>query len=133
MSQQNIELTRVLYALWNSGDRPDPAEYCDPGVELESPFSSVLGEPYRGHAGVAQWMRDVDEQFSQWRVQVDDLQAVGDSVIALGSVHATGRASGIEFDRPMAWVSAFGEDRRVTRLRIYLDIEEALRDVGLAG
>lgn len=132
MSQQNIELTRVLYARWNSGDRPDPAEYCDPAVELESPFSSVLGEPYRGHAGVAQWMRDVDEQFSEWRVNVEDLRAVEDTVIAIGSVQARGRASGISFDRPMAWVSVFSEGHRVKRLRIYLDVEEALRDAGLA-
>jgi ketosteroid isomerase-like protein len=132
MSQQNIDLTRALYARWNSGDRPDPAEYCDPAVELDSPFSSVVGEPYRGHAGVEQWMRDVDEQFSQWRVQVDDIHAVGDSVVAIGSVHGRGRASGINFDRPMAWVSVFGEDHQVRRLRIYVDVEEALRDAGLA-
>jgi ketosteroid isomerase-like protein len=132
MSQQNVDLTRALYARWNSGERPDPAEYCDPAVELDSPFSSVTGEPYRGHAGVEQWMRDVDEQFSQWRVRVDDIRAVGDTVIAIGSVQARGRASGIDFDRPMAWVSAFGDQHRVTRLRIYIDVEQALRDVGLA-
>lgn len=133
MSQQNIELTRVLYAAWNNGERPDAAEYCDPDVELESPFSSVVGEPYRGHAGVKQWMRDVDEQFSQWRVQVDDMRAVGDAVISIGTVHGRGRASGIEFERPMAWVSVFGEDHRVRRLRIYVDVEQALEDLGLAG
>jgi ketosteroid isomerase-like protein len=131
MSQQNIDLTRALYARWNSGDRPDPAEYCDPAVELNSPFASVVGEPYRGHPGVEQWMRDVDEQFSEWRVRVDDIQAVGDAVIAIGSVQARGRASGIDFDRPMAWVSVFGQDHQVRHLRIYVDVEEALRDVGL--
>jgi ketosteroid isomerase-like protein len=103
MSRENIDVSHALYARWNSGERPDPAEYSDPAVELDSPFSSVVGEPYRGHAGVEQWMRDVDEQFSEWRVQVDDIQAVGDAVIAIGSVHGRGRASSINFDRPMAW------------------------------
>jgi ketosteroid isomerase-like protein len=133
MSQRNIELTRALYERWNSGDRPDPAEYCDPAVELDSPFSSVVGEPYRGVAGVQEWMRDVDEQFSEWHVNVDDMRAVGDTVISIGSVQARGRASGISFDRPMAWVSVFSEGHRVKRLRIYLDIEEALGDVGPPG
>jgi ketosteroid isomerase-like protein len=133
MSQQNIEITRALYGRWNSGDRPDPAKYCDAAVELESPFSSVVGEPYRGVGGVEEWMRDVDEQFSEWKVGVDDMRAVGDTVISIGSVQARGRASGISFDRPMAWVSVFGEDHRIMRLRIYVDIDEALRDVGLAG
>jgi hypothetical protein len=52
-------------------------------------------------------------------------------VISIGSVHGRGRASGIIFELPMAWVSDFGEDRRITRVRIYVDVSEALRDVGL--
>lgn len=92
-SQQNIDITRPLYASWNSGDRLDPAEYGDPAVELESPFSSVVGVPYSGYAEMEQWMRDVDEQFAEWRVHVDDMRAVADSVISIGSVHGRGRAS----------------------------------------
>lgn len=38
MSQQNIELARALHARWNSGERPDPGEYCDPAIELDSPW-----------------------------------------------------------------------------------------------
>jgi ketosteroid isomerase-like protein len=132
MSQKNVEIVRALYARWNAGDRSDPAEYCDPEVELESPFSSVVGEPYRGYAGMRQWIRDVDEQFSEWRVDIDDTRALGDTVVAVGSVHGQGRASRIEVDLPMAWVTEFGADHRVRRARIYLDVDVALKAVGLA-
>ncbi len=131
MSQKNIDVTRAIYARWNSGDRTDPTEYCDPAVELESPFSSVVGVPYCGYAGIEQWMRDVDEQFSEWRIDIEDMRAVGDAVITIGSVHGCGRASGIVFDRPMAWVGDFGEDNRLTRVRIYTDVKQALTDVEL--
>jgi ketosteroid isomerase-like protein len=132
MSQRNVEMTHALYERWNSGDRTDPADYCDPAVELESPFSSVNGEPYRGHEGVRQWMRDVDEQFSRWEVLVDDMRAVDDAVIAVGTVHARGRASGIDVDLPMAWVVDFGGDGRMTRARIFHDLEAALEAAGAA-
>jgi hypothetical protein len=52
MSQRNLEAVRALLAGWNA-------------VELESPFSSVVGEPYRGYAGIEQWMHDLDEQFAE--------------------------------------------------------------------
>jgi ketosteroid isomerase-like protein len=133
VSQRNVEITRALYEQWNAGDRRDPAEYCDPDVELESPFSSVAGEPYRGYAGMNQWIRDVDEQFSEWRVQVDDVRAVGDAVMAIGSVHGRGRASGIDVHLPMAWLTDFGADHRITRVRIYLEVAAARAAVGLVG
>jgi ketosteroid isomerase-like protein len=133
MSQANVKIVHALFEGWNAGDRSDPAEYCDPAVELESPFSSVVGEPYRGYAGMKQWVRDVDEQFSEWQVRLDDVRAVGDAVIAVGSVHGKGRASRIDVDLPMAWVADFGADHRVTRARIRLDVDAALKAVGLAG
>ena len=51
MSQKKGAVARELNRLWNEGVRSVPTEYLDPAVELESPFSSVSGEPYRGHAG----------------------------------------------------------------------------------
>jgi hypothetical protein len=64
MSQENVEIVRALVDHWNMGVRSALTEYLDPAVELESPLSSVSGTPYRGHAGIEQWTRDLDEQFS---------------------------------------------------------------------
>ncbi|HME02975.1 MAG TPA: nuclear transport factor 2 family protein [Solirubrobacteraceae bacterium] len=133
MSPANVEIVRSMVERWNAGERglDVVAEYCDPTIEFESPFSSVVGEPYRGHAGVEQWTRDIDEQFAEWRLSLDDVREIGDAVIAIGGVHGRGRASGVVFEFPSASVAYFGTDRRITRLRIYLDVSEALEAVGL--
>jgi ketosteroid isomerase-like protein len=131
MSRTNAEAILEITERWNAGDRTHIAEYCDRAVELESPLSSVSGELYRGHAGMEQWMRDLDEQFSEWQVRLDDVREVGTRVIAVGSVHARGRNSGVEFDLPSALVAEFGTDHRITRARIYADVNAAREAVGL--
>jgi hypothetical protein len=54
VSQNRVDLVREMFGLWNAGDRDFSVlpEYVDPVIELESPFSSVVGEPYRGYAGI---------------------------------------------------------------------------------
>jgi ketosteroid isomerase-like protein len=131
MSQENVEMVRAVVEHWNAGNRTVPSELLAPDFELETPFSSVSGTPYRGYAGIEEWLRDLDEQFSEWQNQIDDIREVGDSVIATGSVRVRGRVSGFEIDQPAAWVGHFGADRRLTRARIYLDHNEALKAVGL--
>jgi ketosteroid isomerase-like protein len=132
MSQENVEIVRALVDHWNAGVRSVVTEYFDPAVELESPFSSVSGEPYRGHAGIEQWVRDVDEQFAEWQIDLDDVREVGNIVIAIASIQGRGRASGIAFQFSPAIVACFGSDDRITRARIYLDVNEALEAVGLS-
>jgi ketosteroid isomerase-like protein len=132
MPEENVEVVRALAEHWNAGDRRVLAEYFDPAVELESPLSSVSGTPYRGHAGIEDWTRDLDEQFSVWRVRIDDVHQVGNTVIAVGRVHGRGRGSGIEFDQASAVVAAFGPDHRITRARIYADVDAAFEAVGLS-
>jgi len=131
MSRGHVETVRRLFERWNAGDHSIPQEDLDPAVELESPLSSVRGEPYRGHAGIEEWMRDLDEHFVEWRLRVDDVREVGNAVIAIGGVRLRGRASDVAFDQPTAWVLDFGTDRRITRARIYLDADAALKAVGL--
>ena len=53
-------------------------------------------------------------------------------MIAIGSVHARGRSSGIEFDLPYALVADFGSDHRIKRVRIRTDVNAALEDAGLS-
>jgi SnoaL-like domain len=133
MSQKHVEVVRALGESWNAGDRSASAiaEYCDPALELNSPLSSVVGDAYRGYTGMGRWMADIDEQFSEWRISLDDVREVGSQVIAIGTVHARGRASGIALQFQSATVFHFGSDDRVMRIRIYPDVNEALEAVGL--
>jgi ketosteroid isomerase-like protein len=131
MSQENVDAVRTVIEHFNAGDRTVPQELLAPDFELETPFSSVSGTPYRGYSGIQEWLRDLDEQFSEWQNRLDDVREVGDKVIATGSVHVRGRVSGLEVDQPAAWVGHFGSDHRLTRAHIYLDGAEALEAVGL--
>jgi ketosteroid isomerase-like protein len=133
VSQENVEIVRRIFEGGNAGlSMMSFARYLDPAVELESPLSSLVGEPYRGYAGLEQWRRDVDEQFAEWHMSLDDLREVDNQVIAIGTVNGRGRASGIALEFRSAMVVQFGSDRRITRARIYPDVNEALKAVGLA-
>jgi len=132
MSQANVEIVRALFEGGNAGlSFGSFARYFDPAIELESPLSSVVGQPYRGYAGMEQWRRDLDEQFVEWRMSLDAVREVGNQVIAVGSVSGRGHASGIALQFPSAVVFDFGSDHRITRAHIYPDVNEALEAVGL--
>jgi SnoaL-like protein len=133
VSQGRVETVRALFERWNAGDHGSEAiaEFFDPAIELESPFSSVRGEPYRGYAGIEQWTRDVGEQFAEWSISHDDVREMGDRVLTVGTVDARGSASDVTLHFPYAGVVHFGRDHRVARVRIYLDVHEALKAVGL--
>ncbi len=131
----HAEIVRELAARWNAGDRDVTAmsAYFDPAFELESPLSSVVGEPYRGYAGLERWMNDLDEQFAEWAINLEDVRCVGTQVIAIGTVNARGRASEIALRFTSATVSHFGSDHRVSRMHIYQNVDEAREAVGLEG
>ena len=125
MAQPPAEAALALVERWNRGERSAPAELVDPAVELQSPFSSVAGEPYRGYDGIERWARDVDDQFSQWRMEVDDVSTHDGRALVLGTVHARGRGSDIELSQAAATVVDFAADGRVKRLRFYVDVDAA--------
>jgi ketosteroid isomerase-like protein len=132
MSADRVEIVRALFERWNAGDRGVEIilEYFARAIELESPFSSVVGEPYRGYAGMERWVSDLDEQFTLWSISPHQVREIGNRVIALTTIQARGRASDIPLQFPSAGVLDFAGDDRITRIRIYLDVDEALKAVG---
>ncbi len=134
MSQENVEVVRTLIAHWNAGDRVllRSAEFLDPSVELVGPLSSLNAEPYRGHRGIERWMRDLDEQFDVWTIDIEDVRQVDNQVVVTATINARGRASGVPLEIGSACIVDFGSDHRVTRVHIYPHVREALKAVGLA-
>lgn len=134
VAQERVARVRALVGRWNSGDHSFEGlpEQVDPAFELEGPLSSVAGEPYRGYAGIDEWARDLDEQFAEWSIGLEDVRQVGDQVIAIATIDARGRASDITLRFRSASVVDFGRDGRILRLHIYQDVDAALKTVGLS-
>jgi len=68
VSQENVEPVRGWFDRWNSGKRGFDEVDCRPDVEIVSRLSPV---PYRGRDGFEQWVREIDEQFEDWRLVVE--------------------------------------------------------------
>ena len=65
----------------------------------------VEGDPgYHGHNGIHAWFEDVDEMFSEIRVELGEVREIGDRLLVLGQMTATGRGSGAEVSGEVGWI-----------------------------
>ncbi|MGA8928001.1 MAG: nuclear transport factor 2 family protein [Solirubrobacterales bacterium] len=87
----------------------------------------VEGDPgYHGHNGMRAWFEDVDEMFSEMHVELGRLRQVGDRLLVLGQMTATGRVSGVVVSSEVAWVMELRDDK-LRRGWAYMSHEEAAR------
>jgi ketosteroid isomerase-like protein len=118
------EFVRRIWAQWNSGDRVVRDDQVDPEVEIHSALTQAV---YRGRDGARRWMREIDEQFSDWRVELDSIGEPREGVVvATGSISMRGRQSGLDLEQPAGWVVEL-RDGRLLRLHNFVDPAEAAR------
>ena len=127
MSQENVELVRGWFDRWNRGERSFSEVDSHPDVQIISRFRP---DPYRGRDGFERWVQEIDEQFQDWQLVVEEWRDVGDAVVAFGHLHLHGQGSGIEFDQPMAWLIEL-DGNRLLRLSNFDKPDEALEAAGL--
>jgi ketosteroid isomerase-like protein len=90
-------------------NRRDPdawVAFWNPDCEWH-PFltARVEGDPgYHGHNGMRAWFEDVDEMFSEIQVELGTFREVGDRLLVLGQMTATGRGSGAQVSSEVGWV-----------------------------
>jgi ketosteroid isomerase-like protein len=77
------------------------------------------GEPYRGHAGIRRYAQDLAAHWSELRIDLTQIRAAGDAVVALGLVSGRGPAGGFE-NVPATWVIKF-RDGLVAHVRVFSD------------
>lgn len=103
-------------------------ELSDPQVEWRS-FSAELreGGVYRGHDGLQQYVRDLDDAWEVWEPEVDQSVAVGELVLSVGRVRYGGRGSGIEGEAAVGYLFKVQQER-VVYVRAVQDPEQVLED-----
>jgi len=128
MSQENVETVVRAIAAINARDIDAYLACCTEDVELLLPMA---GAQYLGADGVRRFFTDIEDIGPDFRIEVQRVQAIGDSnVLAFLRVGSTGRASGIVTAADSANVYDFIEGK-ISRIRIFLDPDEALKAVGL--
>ncbi len=133
MSQENVGSFKRFLDAYNRRDVEAMLEELDPEVEWHPAILTPLeGEPtvYRGHEGMREWVRDLDEVFAEIDVEFSEIRDLGDRIVAIGSIRMRGKGSGAETESPIASVSDLKNGKSI-RVRTYLDPKEALEAAGL--
>jgi ketosteroid isomerase-like protein len=129
MSEENVDFARSVFDRWNAGERTFPDEEIHPDVVL---VSRLLGQAVRGRAGVRRYLREIDQQFDEWTMEIEDWRDAGDRVAALGHVRLHGRRSGVEFDQPVGILFEI-RDGQLLRFETFIDDPiDALRAAGVS-
>jgi ketosteroid isomerase-like protein len=129
MSQENVETVGRAIAAINARDIDTYLTLCTENVELLMP---MVGAEYLGADGVRRFLTDIEDAGPDFRIEVERVQAIGDSkAIAFVRISSTGRASGIVVGAESANIYDFIEGK-ISRVRIFLDRDEALKAAGLS-
>ena len=134
MSQENVESFKRGLQAGNRGDVETLLEQLDPEVEWHSALHALLGGEqtvFRGHDGVREMLRDLDEAFGEIHIEMTEIRDLGDRLVAIGRNRARGRGSGAETETPFALVTEV-KDGKTISVRGYLDPKQALEAVGLS-
>jgi ketosteroid isomerase-like protein len=130
MSPSNVEITRRLYDAWNRQDVEGILADLDPEIEWRPYLASVSGKPARGRDGVKAFLADYSENWTTFRVDIEELFESGDDIVTFVHVFARGRESGAEVELSPGHHLVF-RDGLLLRLTTHLDRGEALAAAGL--
>lgn len=133
MSQANVDAFNRSAEAFRRRDIEAMVAELDPEVEWHPGLLAFLGGDgtvYRGHQGVRDLVRDLDEHFAEFDNEYTEIRDLGDQVLAIGRIRARGKASGAETVSPLAFLVE-SKGGKAFRVRTYLDPEEALEAAGL--
>jgi len=131
MSQENIDLAVAVVDAVAHMDGDRLVELTHPEVEWHS-FLAQLGEGgvYRGHDGMREYAKDLQEAWDVFSAQVKDSVAIGEVVVLISQLRYRGKGSGIDTESPSGHMVKF-RNGRIVHMRSFREPEAALEAVGL--
>jgi ketosteroid isomerase-like protein len=132
MSQQNVDIVRRCYALWQSRDWPAIPEVFDPDVEIDLSRNVFNPDVYRGHDGIERYLETVDEVWEDFQVLPKELIDAGDRIVTRVVIHGKGKGSGVDVTMQLFNIWTIRNAKVVRVVGGYRERSEVLDDAGLA-
>lgn len=133
MSRENVDAVRRAFDGWNRGDVDAWLQASHPECEWSSAIAQRLEGSetvVRGKAGLRRFW-DEWRSVLDWTIEVSEIRDLGETVLVLANFRGRGRASGVDLERPIAYVVEF-EGGLARKVRSYTDPRQAMEAVGLS-
>lgn len=135
MSRENAEIARQLLDAWARREVDAVLKLCREDIEWHPAVTAggLEGTVYRGHRGIRDWMRDLDDVWAELTYEIEEVRDLGEGrVLMLGRFHAVGLESGVPIDQPHGFLFAMAAGK-VALARAFATQGEALAAAGLLG
>ena len=134
MSQENVEAVQRAYEAWNADNLDALLAELDPEVEWHPSIEPALegGETtYRGHDGARKaWDDYRGGAWERLTIRIQEIRDLGESVLVLGHIDLTARATGLEFTEEVGSLMTF-RGRKILSSHDFLSHAGALKAAGL--
>jgi ketosteroid isomerase-like protein len=138
MSQENVEVVRRLWDLWESGpDEGNPSvawkyDLAAKDAVLRPPPEIPDMQTYVGEEGFLEFTDVWTQSFEEWTIRAERvIDAGGDRVVVIAQQSGTGKDSGVPVELRFGLVNTV-KDGRITETVMYLTPEQALEAAGLS-
>jgi ketosteroid isomerase-like protein len=133
MSQEKLEaILREGIEGVNSKDVVAIQAATDPEAELTSRFAAIDGKIYRGHAGISDYLADMEAVWEDFRLEIEEFIPAGEEkLVVVARMKGTARGSGVPIDQGTFGAYEF-RNGKALRVEWFANRGEALEAVGLA-
>jgi ketosteroid isomerase-like protein len=132
MSQENVELVRKLFDVYNERSFVENEDLIDPDMVWDmSRVELPDATSYTGPSGFLDFIKIWEEGFALEHMKAQEIVDAGDRVVVMVDHHGQGKISGIEVGQRFAMVWTVRRGRAV-RMELYRTRGEALEAAGLS-
>ena len=130
MSQENVEVVKAFFGAYNARNSEAVDGLLHPEAEITT-LSTRAGMPDHWRQGTTKrYFEQLDEAWTDLRVEVEDYRELGECVVALGVLRGAGMHSHVEVARDFATVFVI-RNSQIVLLDTYDNWKTGLEAAGL--
>src|SRR6476620_8872292 len=113
MSEENVDVVRRIFDVWEEAGSPQSSGLLDPEIEWINPPEAVEPGTRRGIDAFAEAAQSVADAFEGARLEIAEVVDAGERVVVLATLHGRGRESGADVEIKLSYIWTIREGKAV--------------------